>query len=291
MGGLTQLISFKGALMQVLAAIKGPFQESKISMIRTLLFLFLCITLASCNSDKKSRQNFKTIDFSYFDISPLSFSLRVNDIDSIILRQDFANDTFQTLKNDTTYHALLIGKLKQQFDSLMAVINFSKLDSVYETGHLDGDEYKLYIDKDTLKRQVYVHSMTPPKELEALKELFLEIRRSFLPMDTATHLTVNLLETKVYGNPKIFVLKDISDDKYYLADSINRIFQKGYIAQSPLIAIDGVVFKYQRNLDTIMLPLLKKEIISIDFLNKKGSPFIYGAHADKGAIIIGTTAR
>jgi hypothetical protein len=252
------------------------------------LFIFLSV-LTACNFDKKTELHFKSIDFSYFDISPLSFTLRIDNQDSVFLKQNFAHDS--GLTNDTSYKAVIIGGLKQQLDSLIAVINFSKLDSVYETRHIDGYEYLLYIEGDTLKKQFKVHSMNPPKELEALKELFLKIRMSFLPGDTTTHHPLNPTKTQVQGSPKRFILKDISSDKYYLADSVNRIFRQGYIGKSPLIAIDGTVFKYQKRFDTVMLPLLKDEILDIQFINKNGSEFIYGKGADNGAIIISTTKK
>lgn len=249
------------------------------------LFLFLSV-LAACNSDKKTTSHFNSIDFSYFDISPLSFTLKIDNQDSVFLTQHFAPDN--GLRNDTTYKAVLIEGLKQQLDSLMAVINFSKLDSVYETHHIDGDEYRLYIEGDTLKKLFKVHSMNPPKELEALKALFLKVRMSFSPIDTATHLSLNPPKTQVQGSPKSFILKDTNNDKHYLADSISRVFQQGYIGKSPLVAIDGIVFKYQKKFDTVMLPLSKSEILNIEFINKNDGELVYGKDADSGAVIINT---
>jgi hypothetical protein len=252
----------------------------------TAFCFLLSLTLAACNSGKESRPHFKSINFSYFDISPLSFTIRVSNQDSVFLKQDFAPD--KGLQNKTTYDAVLTGGLKKQFDSLMAVINFSKIDSVHETGHIDGDTYSLYIEGDTLKKQFKVHSMSPPKELEVLKELFLKIRASFLHIDTTTHIPLNSPKTKVQGSSKSFILKDINNDKYYLADSVNRVFRQGYIGQSPLVAIDGTVFQYQKKLDTVILPLSKSEILNIAFINKNGGRFIYGKGGENGAIIINT---
>jgi len=89
---------------------------------------------------------------------------------------------------------------------------------------------------------------------------------------------------------KIFILKDTSNDKYFVSDSIKVFFRKGYIGKSPLIAIDGVVFNYQKDLDTIILPLTKSDITTLAFLNKKSSPVIYGRNAVNGTIIINTVA-
>jgi len=158
-----------------------------------LFFLFLFTTLIACNSDKKSSGRFHAIDFSYFDISPEAFSLRVTQQDSVFVKQYFSSNSEGQLKDSSVYLGLLKGGIKQQFDSLMAVINFSKLDSLYETGHNDGVEYRLYIEGNTINTQFYIHSIRPPKELESLKNLFLKMKRSleFVPVDTTISFRVN----------------------------------------------------------------------------------------------------
>ncbi len=254
--------------------------------MRLIPFFSFLLVLTACTSDKKTTLRLNSIDFSYFDISPLSFTLKIDNQDSIFLKQHFAPDN--GLLNETTYKAVLIGGLKQQLDSLMAVINFSKLDSVYETHHIDGDEYYLYIEGDNFKKQFKVHSMNPPKELEAFKGLFLKVRKSFLPVDSTTHLSLTPPKILVQDSPKSFILKDTDRSKYYLADSVNKIFRQGYIGKSPLIAIDGTVFKYQKKLDTVMLPLSKSEILNLAFINKSDGKLIYGKDADSGAVIINT---
>jgi len=92
------------------------------------------------------------------------------------------------------------------------------------------------------------------------------------------------------SHPNTFVLEDIGEDKFYLSDSVKKLFKKGYIDKSPLIAIDGVEFEYQTSLDTIIIPLKKKEITVIDFINKGSSHVIYGENANKGAVVINTIA-
>lgn len=85
-----------------------------------------------------------------------------------------------------------------------------------------------------------------------------------------------------------FVLEDTGEDKFYLSDSIKKLLEKGYIDKSPLLVIDGVEFKYDTSLTTIILPLKKKEITAIEFINKKSSHIIYGENADNGAVVINT---
>ena len=157
----------------------------------SFFFLSLFTLLTACKSDNTSTLQFKAIDFSYFDISPEAFSLRVTRRDSVFVIQYFSSEG--QLKDSITYFSFLKGDIKQKFDSLIAVIDFSKLDTVYETGHIDGDEYRLYFEGHTITKQLYVHSMRPPKELEYLKNLFLQMKRrlSFVPVDTTIYFRAN----------------------------------------------------------------------------------------------------
>lgn len=106
-------------------------------------------------------------------------------------------------------------------------------------------------------------------------------RKTIASNDVSIHKSATL---------KVFVLKDSSEDKYFLSDSIKGIFKNGYIGETPLIAIDGIIFNYEQKLDTIILPLKKSEITVVSFLNKKSSPVIYGANAISGAVVINTIA-
>jgi hypothetical protein len=88
---------------------------------------------------------------------------------------------------------------------------------------------------------------------------------------------------------KIFLLENKDESQYYLVDKIKTAFQKDEIANPPLIVIDGEPFKYNKTLNTIVLPI-KKEIISdVTILNKNSSNAIYGKDEVYGAIIIITT--
>lgn len=91
------------------------------------------------------------------------------------------------------------------------------------------------------------------------------------------------------NNPHTFILNDKKENKYFVAQSINRAFEEDLIEKSPLIVINGVPFRYNKKQDTILLPLKKSDIISLDFLNKNSSRIIYNEKENDGAVII--TAR
>lgn len=90
------------------------------------------------------------------------------------------------------------------------------------------------------------------------------------------------------SKPKTFVLNDTRENKYFALELINNAFEKNQIDKSPLIVIDGIPFKYNKNQDTITLPLKKSDIISLDFLNKNSSRIIYNDKESDGAVIITT---
>ncbi len=86
----------------------------------------------------------------------------------------------------------------------------------------------------------------------------------------------------------IFVLEDNNQNKYSLSDSVKAAFKKDLITKMPLVAIDGIVWKYDKTADTVFLPLKKKEILAIQIIGKNASKVIYGPEAVNGAIIINT---
>jgi len=100
--------------------------------------------------------------------------------------------------------------------------------------------------------------------------------------------TTNRLPHKNNGNQHVFLLGDNDDSKTYLNDSVKTYYKKGTIINSPLIAIDGIVFKYNMDQDTIYLPIKKMDISVISYLDKSSSSVIYGKNETNGAIIINT---
>ncbi|KQB41025.1 hypothetical protein [Flavobacterium aquidurense] len=88
------------------------------------------------------------------------------------------------------------------------------------------------------------------------------------------------------SKPPAFVLNDTKENKYFVSKLVNQAFEENQIDKSPLIVINGISLKYNKKQDTIILPLKKSEIISLDFLNKNSSRIIYNEKENDGAIII-----
>ena len=87
---------------------------------------------------------------------------------------------------------------------------------------------------------------------------------------------------------KVFLLENEDESQYYLFDKMKDAFEKDQIIVSPLIAIDGVPFEYDKKLNTVLLPLTKESISDVTILNKNSSHVIYGEKEIYGAIIITT---
>ena len=86
-------------------------------------------------------------------------------------------------------------------------------------------------------------------------------------------------------HPKTFVLEEKNDDKFFLNQEVKRGYSDGILFKNPLIIINGEVFKYDENLDTIKIPLKKSRIESVNLLNENGAKTIYGVEK-RGAVII-----
>ncbi|UTN05014.1 hypothetical protein L0669_03720 [Flavobacterium bizetiae] len=93
------------------------------------------------------------------------------------------------------------------------------------------------------------------------------------------------------SKPTVFILNDTKDNKYFISKLVNQAFEEDQIDKSPLIVINGIYLKYDKKQDTIILPLKKSDIISLDFLNKNSSRIIYNEKENGGAIIISTRIK
>ena len=88
------------------------------------------------------------------------------------------------------------------------------------------------------------------------------------------------------SKPKVFILNEKEESKYFVQQLVSTAFEKDLIGESPLIVINGIPFKYNKKQDTVFLPLKKLDIITLDFINKNSSRIIYNEKENDGAIII-----
>jgi hypothetical protein len=78
------------------------------------------------------------------------------------------------------------------------------------------------------------------------------------------------------------------DDKTFLMDQIKASKKKGLISSKPIIVLDGIPFRYSKELKDNSLSILKSEIEKIDVLKKDVGIGIYGDEANAGVVIITT---
>jgi hypothetical protein len=103
-------------------------------------------------------------------------------------------------------------------------------------------------------------------------------------------LILALILITIFGcsKNKTFVLKDTDNQKYFLSDSIHKIIKLDQITSTPIVIIDGRPFEYDIDNDTIFIPLEKKDLYQIAFLNKQTATMLYGFPGERGAVIIMT---
>jgi hypothetical protein len=172
---------------------------------------------------------------------------------------------------------------------------------------LDKGKEKLFL-SDAILKMAESGSITnqPIVVLDGIPFRFQDLENQKLPLSKLAIEKIELLKKPVgisiYGSygeagvliitttiAKIFLLDNEDDSMYYLVDKIKTAFQNEQIANTPLIAIDGVPFEYDKTLNTIVLPLKSETIKDVSFLHKNSSPIIYGKDEIYGAIIITTS--
>ena len=77
------------------------------------------------------------------------------------------------------------------------------------------------------------------------------------------------------------MLQDNDSLKFQLVEAIKTTYVEKSFINSPVVAIDGIIFKYNKAQDTIVLPLKKKDITNIIYLDKGSSSAIYGKKETK----------
>lgn len=198
--------------------------------------------------------------------------------------------------------------VKKLFLAIIILISFS----IYSQNRyelLDKGIEKLFL-SDFISKMAESGSITnqPVVVLDGKPYRFQDLENQKLPLSKLAIEKIELLKKPVgisiYGNygeagvliitttkSKIFLLENEYDSMYYLVDKIKTAFQSEQITNTPLIAIDGVPFEYDKTLNTIILPLKKEEITDVSILNKESSPVIYGKDEIYGAVIITTSKQ
>ncbi len=127
--------------------------------------LFLSLLLIACKEsiNSVSQKDVIKLDFCYsLRVKGVSYCLKFATGDTVFI------DDHNPLRNDSSYYALLQIRDKKKVASQITNLNLAALDSSYDSGDNDGDEYNLTISKNDTIKKIYVHSERAPKELMSL---------------------------------------------------------------------------------------------------------------------------
>lgn len=142
--------------------------------MRTIkLFLLISISLFCFCCKKEEKASYKYFEFSYDDTFGSSFSLKFKANDSIYIREHWNSkdifDSTSSPRGKTNYIAIITKNQRQTLNNLISKIQLQKYDSLYYENYVDGRTYSLFIDKDSIKKMIKIHSRkNVPKELDSL---------------------------------------------------------------------------------------------------------------------------
>jgi hypothetical protein len=141
--------------------------QSRTNIIILILFL---LTFISCIREKEN--SIKYFEFSYDDTFGSSFTLVYIPKDSLYIRQHWsASEEFDSLKipkGKTNYSSKINASDEQSLVKLISELKLRKLKNEYFEDYSDGRTYAVFIDKDSIRKLISVHSHNAPKELDSL---------------------------------------------------------------------------------------------------------------------------
>jgi hypothetical protein len=136
------------------------------------VFIILILTiLVSCSKNEK---DFDSFEYSFGGTFSTLYSIKFTENDTVFLREHwntseiYGNEKIPKAK--TNYYAILTKKQRNKLSELLSKIDFTKIRSEYFEDYSDGSSYQFVIKKDTLKKNVFVHSHKVPKELDSLSK-------------------------------------------------------------------------------------------------------------------------
>ena len=142
--------------------------------MRTIkLFLLISITLFCFCCKKEEKPAYKYFEFSYDNTFETCFSMKITPGDSVYIREHWnGNYIFDSITppiEKTNYIALITKNQRKELNELIAKIQLLNTDTIYYENYVDGRTYSLYIDKDSIKKTITVHSHNNvPKALNSL---------------------------------------------------------------------------------------------------------------------------
>lgn len=157
-------------------------------LIATAIYFFLVAAVNddikwfhnfSKNGNDKVPKSFIAFDFTYNDVFSACFSIKFLQSDTAYIRQHFASSFSDNLKSETSYYTLLSAADRLTLDSFINIMPFDNYDTSYYQDYQDGIDYQFYIQKDTIKKSIRVHSDSVPSTLTDFKNWIIKRKETF----------------------------------------------------------------------------------------------------------------
>lgn len=141
-------------------------------MNKLILISLLCLIAFGCSKSSNS-YSFKTLEFSFSNTFETSFSIKLVPGDSLYIREHWSsNDIYDSIKSPrskTNYISKLNAEQLKTLNYLVSKLKLKSYRDEYFDDYVYGSAYSFLIDKDSIKKQVNVHSYKEvPKELDSL---------------------------------------------------------------------------------------------------------------------------
>jgi hypothetical protein len=164
---------------------------SKGTRMRTFNLFYILALLLSCDNPKESlhRGSFQSFDFTYNDVFSTCFSIKFLQSDTAFIKQHFATSSSDNLKSNNLYYAFLSKEDRMTLDSFISNIPFSRYEATYYEDYQDGVDFQFFIQKDTIKKLIRVHSDSVPSTLNDFMNWIVKKKKELRlhQIDTSIH--------------------------------------------------------------------------------------------------------
>ena len=135
--------------------------------------VLLSFLLQRCKESPKvtPQKTITKLDFTHvLPVKAVFYSLKVTTGDTAYIKDYVASQP------DTAFYTILTKRDRSKIDSLINNINLSALDTSYNSGYADGDEFNLSISKNDTLKAIYIHGGNVPEELTRLTDYLIELK-------------------------------------------------------------------------------------------------------------------
>ncbi|MBK0369903.1 DUF6438 domain-containing protein [Flavobacterium agrisoli] len=167
------------------------------SITKIILILFL-LTLISCNRKTEEENPIKYFEFSYGDTFGSSFTMVYKPKDSLYIRQHWSSsevfDSLNIPQGKTNYSAKISESDEQSLVKVISKLKLRTLKNEYFEDYSDGRTYAIFINNDSIKKLIKVHSHNAPKELDSLAGWIYQLKQKLKLKKTEKELNFKSAE-------------------------------------------------------------------------------------------------